>query len=78
MSNTIKGRSFNLRISFDEDGVPCIGYVRSFYKASDVAVDIKDVPDSIVRQIAKSLGIKRSEKLINVSKNTKLPALQQG
>lgn len=78
MSNTIKGRSFNLRISFDEAGEPCIGYVRGFYKASEVAVDLKDVPDSIVRAIAKALGIEKSERLLNLSKNTRKPALQQG
>lgn len=57
---TVKNREFNIRVSFDTEGNPSLGFVQGFYAAGSNCVDIKGVPDSVKVMIAKKLGIKDS------------------
>lgn len=58
MAASLKGREFNIRVSFDENGEPVIGMVQGFYASGSNCVDIKGVPASVKAQIAKALGIR--------------------
>jgi len=68
VSATLKNRSFNVRVSFDEAGEAVIGFVQGFYKATENCIDIKAVPDSTVLAIAKKLSITRSSRLLSVNR----------
>lgn len=68
--NSIKNRSFNIRVTFDEDGNPVLGFVHSFYSVSNTAVDIRPVPDSTVIAIARKLGITASDRVLSVKRKS--------
>lgn len=55
--STLANREFNVRVSFDENGVPSIGFVQSFYEAGTNAVDLKRVSNEEKMEVAKALGI---------------------
>jgi hypothetical protein len=57
MSTSLKNRSFNCRISFDEDGNPILGFIHGFYHIGENITDIRPVKTSTIVQIAKKLGI---------------------
>lgn len=68
MSNSVKGREYNIRIRFTEDGTPVLGFVQGFYAAGTNCIDIKPVPVGIIVQIAKKLGIGVSSELPAVNR----------
>lgn len=65
---SIKGRSYNIRVDFTETGEPVIGAVWGFYNASENIVDFKRVPEGIVLQIAKKLGIQKSSRSLRITR----------
>jgi len=71
MSNSIKNRSYNVRITFDGEGNPIIGAVLGFYAVDSSCYDIRPVKDSSILQIAKALGVTRSSKTILVNRKAK-------
>lgn len=76
MSNTIKNRSYSVRVTFDASGVPVIGNVTGFYAVDSDCFDIRPVADGIILQIAKALHITKSSKtpLVN-RKSAKKPII---
>lgn len=70
MSRSLKGREFNARISFDENGNPILGWVQGFYAAGSNCVDIKPVPVGVIVQIAKALGMGVSSELPAVKRKS--------
>lgn len=65
---SIKGRSYNVRIDFTETGEPVVGAVWGFYNASENIVDFKRVPEGIVLQIARKLGIEKSSRSLSINR----------
>lgn len=59
-SNTLAGRSFNIRVSFDDAGVPVIGFVHGLYEMSESITEIRRIPEADHVFIAKALGIRSS------------------
>lgn len=60
-SLSLVNRSFNIRISFDANGQPVIGFVQSLYNQSENVTEILEVPSHRVAQIAASLGITKAQ-----------------
>lgn len=48
----VAGKTYNIRISFDSEGVPCLGWVHSQYQTSEHVTEVRRIPDA--------LGIKSS------------------
>ncbi len=72
MAANIRGKEYNVRVIIDENGNLVIGAVQGFYHVSSNITDIKKVPDSTVKQIAKKLGIERSVKPLNAASEATL------
>lgn len=75
--NSIKNRSFNVRISFDSNGEPVIGFCQGFYSVAENIIDIRPVPDSVVLAVAKKLGITQSERLLAVKRKSKSKKIEK-
>lgn len=56
-ASALANREFNVRVSFDENGVPVIGFVQSFFAVGSDAVDLKRVSNEEKMEVAKALGI---------------------
>lgn len=61
MSISLANKSFNVRISFDADGCPIIGFAQGFYEQAENVVDILAVPTHKIAEIAASLGITKAQ-----------------
>lgn len=57
---TLAGRSFNIRVSFDDAGLPVLGWAHGMYEMSESITEIKRVPEAEHVFIAKALGIRSS------------------
>lgn len=68
MSDVLRNRSFNVRVSFDADGNPVIGWVQGFYAVSENVVDMKKVPEDVHVMIARKLGIERCSSCVRVNR----------
>lgn len=68
MSNSVHGRSYNVRVSFTDEGEPVIGMVQGFYNVKAECYDIRPVPEGIVMQIARKLGIEKSSKSLKFNR----------
>lgn len=64
----LKNKSYNCRITFDEQGQPCIGWVMGFFDVDEDTYDIKKVGNETIVQIAKKLGIRRSSETLSVTR----------
>ena len=64
----LNSREFNIRVSFDEDGKPTLGFVQSFFAVDSNCVDIKQVDYKTQVEIAKALGITQSSKSFAVNR----------
>lgn len=56
----LNGRSFNIRLSFDENGEPVIGYVHGLYDIAENITDIKPVTLDEKEQLSRALGVRLS------------------
>jgi hypothetical protein len=75
MTNSIKNRSYNVRVTFDAEGNPIIGAVLGFYTVDSDCYDIRPVKDDSILKIAKALGITRSSKTLLVNRKAKKKAI---
>lgn len=75
MQDVLKGRSFNIRVSFDSEGVPCLGWVHSQYQMSEHVTEVRRIPESEHLAIALALGIQHSS--VHHSINRKLRGLSK-
>lgn len=64
----LRNRSFNCRVTFDDQGNPCIGAVLGFFTVDSDCYDIKPVDNTTIVHIAKRLGIKKSTKTLSVTR----------
>lgn len=60
MQDVISGRTYNIRVTFDSEGVPILNWVHGMYKESEHVTDIKRTSECEHLAIAKALGIKHS------------------
>lgn len=67
-SNTLANKSFNIRVSFDADGVPVIGFVHGLYEMSESITEIRRIPEAEHVFIAKALGIRSSSEHCSVNR----------
>lgn len=75
MQDLIKGRSFNIRVSFDSEGIPCLGWVHSQYQMSEHVTEVRRIPESEHLAIALALGIQHSSVFHSI--NRKLRGLSK-
>ena len=75
MQDVLKGRSFNIRVSFDSEGIPCLGWVHSQYQMSEHVTEVRRIPESEHLAIAFALGIKHSSVFHSI--NRKLRGLSK-
>lgn len=57
----LANKAFNVRITFDAQGHPIIGFVQGLYKQAENVVDILALPTEDVAVLATSLGITKAQ-----------------
>lgn len=60
--SALNNKSFNVRITFDDQGNPMIGAVLGFFSVDADCYDILPVTDATILLIAQSLHVTRSSK----------------
>lgn len=60
LENSLTGRTFNVRVTFDDEGQPVLGWVHGMFQVSETITDIKRISQQDHVLIAQALGITRS------------------
>ena len=60
-NDSLAGRTFNVRVSFDANGDPVLGWVHGMFHESEHITDIKRVGKEEALTIARALGVKSAE-----------------
>ncbi|MNQ38149.1 hypothetical protein D3C85_517130 [compost metagenome] len=50
-------KAFNVRVTFDSNGMPSIGFVHGFYDVDSECYDIRPVSEDVKAAVAQALGI---------------------